>query len=347
MKQAYSSFHRFINHFTIILASTILISIIAVVATGLRVNTAGFPESLGNSSENIGHIKSTTDPNEFTFLVVGDVKCGTATFEAMLDIIHTDNPAFAIILGDFVEHTELISHKLFAFEITEYAKEFPIFVIPGNHDISTDGFFYLQDFEDTYGPAQLTFTVGNSLFIFLNVISPYGQTGQYLEFLEQAISSQTKKMERIFVFMHIPPSGLDSSLTCNELPESEKFLQLTKKYHIDYVFSGDHHGYVKTERDGTTFVVTGGGGARLRGNHGKFHHLVRMSVKDGMITETVVAAKKQLETSELIERNIVVYIWPLIAQNFVSVAVTFVIFGSAILVLIFSLRRRRQLIKWK
>jgi len=336
---------RFLNSCTIISASMVLIAIVAVVVTGMRVHVAGFPESLGNSSDNIGHIKSATDPNEFTFIVVGDVKGGIATFEAMLEIIQADKPAFGVILGDFVGHTKLISHKLFAMEMAEHARNFPMLIIPGNHDISTEGPFRLEDFENTYGPAQFSFTIGKSLFVFLNVISPYGQTGQYLEFLEQAITGRTEKMERIFVFMHIPPSGLNSSLMCNELPESEKFLQLTKKYHIDYVFAGDHHGYVKTKRDGTTFIVTGGGGARLRGKHGKFHHLMRMSVKNGMIDEAVIATKRQLETSELMERNIVVYIWPLIARNSASVAVTFVIFSSATGLLIFSLFRRKRLEK--
>ena len=345
MKRAYLSLHRFVNSCTIIIASLVLAALIIIVIIGMRVHITKFPITLGNSSTNIIHIKAITDPNEFAFAVVGDTKGGTATFEAMLDIIQQDKPAFVVILGDFVGHTKLISHKLFAMEMVEHVQDFPVLIIPGNHDISTEGPFRLKDFENIYGPAQFSFTVGKSLFVFLNVIAPYGQTGQYLEFLEDTISSQKEKMERIFVFMHIPPSGLNSSLLCNRLPESEKFLQLTRKHHIDYVFSGDHHGYVKTQRDGTTFIVTGGGGARLRGKHGKFHHLVRVLVKNGMITETVIVAGRQLETSELIERNAVFYIWPLIAQNSTSVAVTFVIFGSAIWLLIFSLRRRKQLVK--
>jgi 1,2-diacylglycerol 3-alpha-glucosyltransferase len=297
MKRVCSSLHRFLNNCTIILASTVLIVIIAVIATGMRVHIAGFPEFLGNSPENVAHIKTTADPNEFTFVVVGDVKCGTATFEEMLNIIQQDKPVFAVILGDFVEHSEFASHKLFALEMAEYLKDFPILLVPGNHDISTDGPFRLEDFGNIYGPSQFYFTIGKNLFVFLNDISPYNQTGQYLEFLERAVSGHTENVEKIFVFMHIPPSGLNSSLMCNGLPGSEKFLQLTKKHHIDYVFAGDHHGYVKTERDGTTFVVTGGGGARLRGRHGGFHHLVRMSVKDSEITETVVVAKRQLENA--------------------------------------------------
>jgi len=347
MKHAYlkQNLHRFLNSCKIILASLILIALIVVTVIGTRVHIAGLPEYLGNTSENISHIKTATDPNEFTFVVVGDVKCGTATFEEMLDVIHQDKPAFAVILGDFVNHAKLISHELFALEMAEHTKGFPVLLVPGNHDISADGPFCLEDFENIYGPSQFYFTIGKCLFVFLNDISPYNQTGQYLEFLEQTISSQTEKIEKTFVFMHVPPQELNSSLISNGLPGSEKFLQLAKKYHIDYVFAGDHHGYVKTEKDGTTFVVTGGGGSKLRGKHGRFHHMVRMSVKDSTITETVVIAKKQLETSELLERNIAVYVWPLITKNYVSAAVTFVIFGLAVWLLMFSFRQRKRRVK--
>jgi 1,2-diacylglycerol 3-alpha-glucosyltransferase len=331
----------FFNNCGIISACVVCAALSAVVVMGLRIYVTQFPRFLGNAPENIAYIKTTTDPNEFTFIVVGDVKSGTETFEAMLDVIHQDKPAFAVILGDFVDHTDLISHKLFALEMAEHAHDFPIFIVPGNHDISAEGQFRLKDFQNTYGPAQFCFTIDRYLFVFLDVISPYGQKN-YLKFLEKAISSQPEKIKKTFVFMHIPPSGLNPSLICNGLPGSEKFLMLARKYHIDYVFAGDHHGYVKTEKDGTNFIVTGGGGGRLRGRHGRFHHLVRMGVQNEMVTETVIATKRHIETAELIERNIVFYLWPIIVKNPASITITLVLFGINAWLLIFSLRRRKK-----
>jgi len=331
----------FFNNCGIISACVVFAALSAVVVMGLRVYVTQFPRFLGNTPENIAYIKTTTDPNEFTFIVVGDVKSGTATFEAMLDVIHQDKPAFTVILGDFVGHTDLINHKLFALEMAEHAHDFPIFIVPGNHDISAEGQFRLKDFQNTYGPAQFCFTIDRYLFVFLDVISPYGQKN-YLKFLEQAISSQPEKIKKTFVFMHIPPLGLNPSLICNGLPGSEKFLKLARKYHIDYVFAGDHHGYVKTEKDRTNFIVSGGGGGRLRGKHGRFHHLVRIGIQNEMVTETVIATKKHLETAELMERNIIFYLWPLITQNFVSITVTLALFCIAPWLLIHSLRCRKE-----
>jgi predicted MPP superfamily phosphohydrolase len=313
------------------------------VVVGLHVQTAKFHKFLGNGFENIAYVNETTDANDFTFIVTGDVKGGTATFEWLLNFSQLDKPAFIVVLGDFVSNPDLIRHKLFAVEMAEYAQHLPMFLVPGNHDINPDSAFRLKDFEAVWGPAQFQFTIGKNLFIFLNNAPPYNKTVKYLKFLEEVLLEQAEKAEKIFVFMHVPPSGLDSSLMCNGLAGSEKFFELAKKYNIDYVFAGDHHGYVKTERDGTTFIVTGGGGARLRGSHGRFHHVIRIEVKNGTVTETVFAGKKQLETLELIEHNMVVYLWPVITQNFVSISITVLLFGAIIWLMIFSVRRRKQL----
>ncbi|MFQ6036687.1 MAG: hypothetical protein ACE5NM_12690, partial [Sedimentisphaerales bacterium] len=76
------------------------------------------------------------------------------------------------------------------------------------------------------------------------------------------------------------------------------------------------------------------GGGRLRGKHGRFHHLVRMEVQNEMVRETVIATKRCIETSELMERNIVFYLWPIIIKNPASITVTLALFGLAAWLLI-------------
>ncbi len=126
--------------------------------------------------------------------------------------------------------------------------------------------------------------------------------------------------------MHIPVISIDGSLRSSGLGGNERFMELAKKYNIDYVFAGDHHGYIKSKKDNTVYIISGGGGARLRGEHGKFHHLVRISVNNELIEETVVVSKKYPETFELIELNLATYIWPVISHNFITAAATIFIF---------------------
>ena len=333
---------RFFLSVVLVLSLLLVIVICSAVFVGVWIEKSKWPDFFGNKPENVSYVTEKTDANDFTFVVVGDVKGGTATFEAMLDIIRDDKSAFAVVLGDMVGPATEIGHKLFALEMQEHSQNIPMFVVVGNHDVDPNGSFGVNDFENLYGPAQFSFCIGEYLFVFLNDIRPYSESEEYIDFLESAIRSREGKIKKTFVFMHVPVISIDGSLKNSGLSGSERFMELAKKYNVDYVFAGDHHGYVKQRKDNTTYIISGGGGGRLRGEHGKFHHLTRISVKNGLVEETVVISRKYLETFELIERNLAVYIWPIISFNLFSKAVTTVILVLAFLVFVYSFRRLRR-----
>ena len=85
----------------ILLVAAVAAVVVGLLA-GLRVALVTRPERLGNFESDIARIEKETDPNKFTFWVAGDIKGGTATFEAMLDAVSGEQPAFLIIMGDFV-----------------------------------------------------------------------------------------------------------------------------------------------------------------------------------------------------------------------------------------------------
>lgn len=337
--------YRAINNCIAISTFLALAILITTVFAGLRVQLSDFPGPLGNSGDNIRHLKSTADPDGFTFLVVGDIKGSKTKYEALRDVIHAYKPAFAVVFGDFVHQNNLLSHKFFALEITGYTKELPLIVIPGNHDTSNNSPIDLKDFENIYGPAQFSFTLGQSLFIFLNTISPYGDTGQYLKYLEKAITSQTMEMENIFVFVPIPPPDMNSSLMGNSLLDNEQFLQLTKKYHINYVFSNGFHKQVKNERDGTAFMVTGDCETSLNDKYGKLNDFIKISLNNGVIDEAVFTAKSRMEITRQKDHERFIFLWSLISRNFLSVTITVIVFGLTTWLLITSIQRKLKLLK--
>jgi hypothetical protein len=72
------------------------------------------------------------------------------------------------------------------------------------------------------------------------------------------------------------------------------FFDVVERYNVDYVFADQHHGYAKAEKNGTKFIITGGGGQRLdEVEHGKFHHIMRMQVKNGSVTDSVIATQRR------------------------------------------------------
>lgn len=305
---------------------------VAVVAiaffAGLRVSLTKRPERLGNFQSNVVQVRNKVDPNKFTFWVAGDIKGGTATFEAMLDAVSGERPAFLIIIGDFVSLPTAMNHKFFALEMGEYCEQMQVFVIPGNHDISPEQ-FSVEDFRKNYGADEYHFTIGHNLFIFLNDLTGYNDDDEYLAYLENALAEYEGKEYKSFVFAHIPPGGVVPNIMCSTPPNNERFLELLRKYKVDYVFAGDHHGYAKKKVGDTTIIVSGGGGARLRGEKGRFFHITRMDVEGDDVTETVIAGQKKLETAELLEYNIAVHIWPFFAGHRLGV----ILLSTAIIVL--------------
>ncbi len=298
-----------------LLAAIGLLLLILIAVVGIRSQRATLPGNVGNSAEKLAAIGRNTDPCDFTFICTGDVKQGTATFKALLEIAGADRPAFFAVLGDFASDPEIVRHRHFIREVADAGLDFPLLIVPGNHDVHPDGPFTETEFAEFYGAFQFHFNIGPYLFIAVQDAEPYDASGKYLTYIEDVFRTIDFKPAATFVFMHVPIRELNERIHCRPVIGADRFLELAKQYNITYVFSGDHHGYVKTPVDGTTHIVCGGGGDRLRGAHGRFHHAMRISVQNGMITETVIAVPHQDETLQRLERNIAIHVWPLFTTN--------------------------------
>jgi Icc-related predicted phosphoesterase len=309
----------------------------AVCIIGLRIESAKLPDFFGNQEDKLAKMAE-VKPDYFTFVAMGDIKGGTATFRELLSIAGQDKPAFGVILGDVVDDPWHICHKLLARKVKQTNVTFPLFMVVGNHDTDPNGPFRLSDYEQMYGASQFHFTIGKYLFIFLNDAPPYDATGEYLQFLEQTLSQHRKPDSVVFVFMHVAPSDLNGTVKTVGAKGSQQFMDLAKKFKIDYVLCGDHHGYVKGVIDETTYIITGGGGDRLRGEHGRFHHLTRIAINHGQVTETVIATQKKDETIYLLERNVVNYVWPLMRRSALTITLTAVIAVAFVSLTCFGIR---------
>ena len=292
----------------------IAILIVSTLIIGIKLEHSKYPALLGSRPQNIHNMQAHVDPSDFSFVVMGDVKDSTPTFRSLLDIAQKERPSFIIILGDLVNHANRQNHKLFANTISEYAAKTPFFVVPGNHDLSPDS-FTINQFEQFYGPANFSFSIGRNLFIILNDLDDYNQHREYLTFLEETLAKKSSNTERTFIFTHIPVSGLSEYIMGSGAPYSQEFTDILNKYHVDYVFAGDHHGYIKAIKDNTTYIVSGGGGSRLRGTKGRFHHFVEIDIKNGEVCEDVFTGDYKHSNFEVLERNIVVYLWKPISES--------------------------------
>ena len=325
------------------LAAAAIVAFGVVAWTAFDVHASEKPDWLGNSPENLRRLTANADPSDVLFYAVGDLKDGTLTFERLLDIVADEELDFLVILGDFVSGRTANDHQVFIHEMGEEGLGCPVLLVPGSHDMKGKEADRLADFEHTYGPAQFHFTIGDCLFVGLSNAPSYAKTEDYLRYLDQALSEHADEAKHVFVFAHVPPMGLSPSVDSHKLHGSERFRELVRKHGVDYVFCGDHDGHWKGKRDGTTHVICGGGGARLRGRRGHLHHAARIAVENGSVSKTIVAIESEGQGLELLERNIVVSLWPLLTGSWVLATLTALCLLAALAALVVSATQWRRL----
>jgi len=228
-----------------------------------------------------------SDETNFTFAVCGDNRDGDATYSKILDMVVRDGCAFLINTGDLVSRG--YEHQFKDFQ--ELMKDFPLpfFPVPGNHD-SPNGLLteYLQysgapDKHYSFDYGQIHFAVVNTT---LGEMSP-----SELAWLDGDLSA-TEKPVRI-VCLHYPP--FDPAGTTHILRDgNEEFMALMTQHDVEYVFCGHIHSYDLAERDGVTYIITGGAGAPLypEENREAFHHYVRVTVQGESIETEVVRVEE-------------------------------------------------------
>jgi len=230
---------------------------------------------------------SGSDETNFTFAVCGDNRRGDTIYRKILDMVVSDGCAFLINTGDLVNSG--YEHQFKDFQ--EIMKDFPLpfFPVPGNHD-SPDGLLteYLQysgapDKHYSFDYGKIHFAVANTT---LGEMSP-----SELAWLDGDLLA-TEKPVRI-VCLHYPP--FDPAGTTHIMRSgNEEFMALMTEHGVQYVFSGHIHSYDLEERDGVTYIITGGAGAPLypEENREAYYHYVRVTVEGESIETEVVRVEE-------------------------------------------------------
>ncbi len=247
----------------------------------LEVNMAGKREAKINLSTKFH------TPNKFTFAVLGDPQGRFYFLKRFLEKVAEKDSSFLIILGDLVdEGTEMEYGKYLK---TIAGSFFPIYHIPGNHDVSRGG---RGRFLDYISPTDYSFDVGKFHFIMLDSSRWYLLDYQW-DWLEQEL----KKHRNSLIFMHVPPfcpDGRFDKYTLTGEKQDKKFIDLMNKYGVRSVFSGHIHGYMDAERDGVNYYVSGGGGAYLHilGSEGGYYHFLLVDIDGENIKVKVVKLRE-------------------------------------------------------
>lgn len=220
------------------------------------------PSNLGNGERVISMLQKEKSEG-FTFAVAGDTKsCGV--FEQIAEKFKGENFSFFVLLGDCVFRGTPEEHRYLWAELEEMPITYPLFYIVGNHDIGLS--FPLKRFEEIYGPTNFSFLYKSYLFIGLGV-------------LPAPFSSKVRRFK-----------GAD------------KFIELFERYQVDYVICGDYHGYGHLRKGSTVYILTGGGGARIKAKkYGAFHHALVFRITPQGICEEILIVNGRTDIEDVFE----------------------------------------------
>ena len=217
------------------------------------------------------------------FAVAGDSRSGADVYRRVLAAVAGDGSEFLVHTGDLVNEGTEVQWQ--AFEEIMEAFALPFYPVPGNHDgLSGQLEGYLAHSgapaaHYSFDRAGVHFTMADS--------HNGGISAGELAWLRDDLSASTQPLK--MVFLHHPPfdpDGTDHIMAYG----NEAFMQLMVEQQVDYVFAGHIHAYAREEREGVTYVITGGAGAPLysAGHPLAFHHYLRVAVQGGAVVIEIV-----------------------------------------------------------
>ncbi|MCG5509907.1 glycosyltransferase [Ectothiorhodospira lacustris] len=230
--------------------------------------------------EQLERIETTLAGREsFSFAVVGNINNSIGLFERrMIPVLNRSDLQFMISAGNAVSGGGEDNYQ--AIYGTLGRLQIPYLLTFGETEHSEFGSFRFYDY---FGPYFFSFSVGEAGFIFLDVTGKTPHAWQR-RWLEGELESLSRNARHLFVFLGEPilPEQIMHDPDAFRLSEQPAFradlLRLFEHYGVDAVFSASLPIYDRRFRDGSQFVVTGGGGGLLSGDEGSYHHFVRVDV---------------------------------------------------------------------
>lgn len=243
----------------------------------------------------------------FDFAAYGDTRDGHSEHRKLVKYMIALNPELVINTGDLVHHGRKDQEWDIFMEIIEpLAEKIPYYTIRGNHDTGRNN--YEKRFappNDSGTDRYYTFDYKNVHFVGLDTNESAGVWREQQRWLENALATTDKS--HIILFFHHPPFGITNNRGDNNRI-IKAFHNLFVKHNVNLVIAGHDHLYYRTNRDGVTYITTGGGGAPLydvdpKLPHlpddvwGKYHHIVHFTVAGRLIKGVVIDVEGKIRDS--------------------------------------------------
>lgn len=260
--------------------------------------------------------------SDFTFLAFGDSGAASPEQLALGQLMSAEQADFAIHTGDVIYPYGGLGNAVneynarFFLQYGDFLGRLPIFPVIGNHDLIAllgqpfkDVFFLPDNGSSIASELYFSFEWGDAKFIALETTGLFlVPVGDHARWLHDQIQNNTRKW--LIVYMHVPLYSCGSH--GNNAILKQVLGPLFENGGVDLVIAGHDHNYERTRpikdfnRDpaypGLVHVVTGGGGAGLRGISPnsrtavaqRANHYMRFSVRGDTLTGEAVGVNGQV-----------------------------------------------------
>jgi len=182
--------------------------------------------------EQMAALAASGQPEEFNFIVLGDVHGVFDVMSKIMEQSKADKPAFAVQIGDLFAGMENSDEAFKAYVSAIRNSGIPCFTVMGNHDChagSRDRFHKhlgAEDYSFDYGPVRI---------IVMDTSRRWMSTAQ-LAWLDEKLRTDKRAM----IFTHMPPHAGDWWVNAFH-GGSREFLRLCEERGVEQVFLGHVH----------------------------------------------------------------------------------------------------------
>ncbi|MFW9917575.1 MAG: metallophosphoesterase family protein [Candidatus Thorarchaeota archaeon] len=251
--------------------------------------------------------------HSWNFVAYGDTRSNHTAHQQVVDRFLQYDPEFVINTGDLVHHGGDDDAWAEYLRITENITG-PIYPCIGNHETDGDP-DWANYIKYTGCETYYSFDWKGIHCVSVNTEENWiEQNGSFTPTKEQwnwLIKDLSKNADRtLIVFFHRPMFSPNPGRAVHADAVRVLLLDTFIQYDVDLVFNGHDHYYYRTYRNGTYYVVTGGGGAPLyypRDPDGtlmlsddvafRAHHFCNIAVNDSHLTATGIMANGTLGDS--------------------------------------------------
>lgn len=201
-----------------------------------------------------------------SFIAFGDTRTDHATHARIAARIAAEQPDFVVNTGDLVGDGRRPDDWATYFPLAApLLASTPFFPAIGNHDsrgLLNETMFLRWFGRDRYYEVR----AGAVILLFLDTTLAYGGGSAQRTWLEERLAAAAGAVAKgeaswILALHHHPPFS-SARHGSNEHVATE-LVPLYERYGVNLVLNGHDHVYERLERNGITYVVTGGGGAPL------------------------------------------------------------------------------------